>query len=73
MVNIGTRITFRGRFHVIVGVTPIGVTPCVVELEDVETSRVRSVQSDDPELSVVALQVDVDAEPDFRRKIALAA
>jgi hypothetical protein len=63
MLNIGTTISWRGRLHVVVGVTPIGVTPCMVELEDLETGRVRSGQSDDPELSVVPLRLD-DAQPD---------
>jgi hypothetical protein len=64
MLNIGTTINFRGRLHVVVGVTPFGVTPCVFELRDVEDGRVRSVQSDDPELSTVAPSPDLEAEPD---------
>lgn len=65
MLNIGTTITFQWRLHVIVGITPIGVTPCMVELEDLETGRVRSVQAGDPELTVVVPRVDVDAQPDL--------
>jgi hypothetical protein len=62
MFNIGTTITYRGRLHVVVGMSPMGVSPGVVELEDVETGRVRSVQSDDPELSAVTAPSDREAE-----------
>lgn len=52
MFEIGKIISYRGRLHVVVGVTPIGVTPCLVELEDAESGRVRSVQCDDPEIVI---------------------
>jgi hypothetical protein len=52
MFEIGKTISYRGRRHVVVGVTPMGVTPCLVELEDVESGRVRSVQCDDPEIVI---------------------
>jgi hypothetical protein len=52
MFEIGKTISYRGRLQVVVGVTPIGATPCLVELEDAETGRVRSVRCDDPELAI---------------------
>jgi hypothetical protein len=50
MFELGKSISYRGRLHVIVGVTPMGATPCLVGLEDAKSGRVRSVQYDDPEL-----------------------
>jgi len=50
MVDIGTLLTYRGRLHVVVGVTPIGATPRLVELEDVESGRIRRVEWTDPDL-----------------------
>jgi hypothetical protein len=50
MFELRKTISYRGRLHVIVGVTPMGATPCLVELEDAKSGRVRSVQCDDPEL-----------------------
>jgi hypothetical protein len=52
MFEIGKTISYRGRRHIVVGVTPMGVTPCLVELEDAESGRVRSVQCDDPEIVI---------------------
>ena len=46
MVDIGTLLTYRGRLHVVVGVTPIGATPRLVELEDVESGRVEWTDPD---------------------------
>jgi hypothetical protein len=45
--DIGTFIRYRGRLHVVVGVTPIGVYPRLVDLEDVESGRVRRLNPDD--------------------------
>ena len=50
MVDLGTLLTFRGRPHVVVGVTPIGATPRLVELEDAESGRIRRVEWSDPNL-----------------------
>jgi hypothetical protein len=50
MFEIGKTIRYQGRLHVVVGVTPIGATPCLLELEDAESGRVLSVDCDDPEL-----------------------
>jgi hypothetical protein len=41
--KIGTIIGYRGRLHVVVGVTPMSVTPQLVELEDRESGRIRRV------------------------------
>ncbi len=50
MFKIGTIVSYRGRLHVVVGVTPISVTPQLVELEDQENGRIRSVPSGDLQL-----------------------
>ena len=50
MVDLGTLLTYRGRLHVVVGVTPIGCTPQLVELEDAESGRIRRVAWADPDL-----------------------
>ena len=48
MVDLGTLLTYRGRLHVVVGVTPMGATPRLLELEDVESGRIRRVEWTDP-------------------------
>lgn len=50
--EIGTIISYRGRLNVVVGVTPIGVTPTLLELEDTQSGRIRRVRGDDPQLVV---------------------
>jgi hypothetical protein len=50
MVDLGTHLTYRGRLHVVVGVTPIGATPRLLELEDIESGRLRRVEWADPGL-----------------------
>lgn len=50
MVDLGTLLTYRGRLHVVVGVTPMGATPRLLELEDVESGRIRRVEWTDPGL-----------------------
>jgi hypothetical protein len=50
MVDLGTLLTYRGRRHVVVGVTPMGATPRLFELEDVESGRIRHVEWTDPGL-----------------------
>jgi hypothetical protein len=50
MFKIGTIVSYRGRLHVVVGTTPIGVTPALLELEDTESGRIRRVRRDDPHL-----------------------
>ena len=50
--EIGTIISYRGRLHVVVGRTPMSVTPPLLELEDTESGRIRRVRGDDPQLVV---------------------
>jgi len=50
MVDLGTLLTYRGRLHVVVGVTPMGATPRLFEIEDVESGRIRRVEWTDPGL-----------------------
>ncbi len=50
MFKIGTIVSYRGRLHVVVGVTPMSVTPQLVEIEDRESERIRSVPPDDLQL-----------------------
>jgi hypothetical protein len=50
--KIGTIVSYRGRLHVVVGITPMSVTPPVLELEDSESGRIRRIRGDDPELVV---------------------
>jgi len=40
--EIGTIVSYRGRLHVVVGVTPMSV-PQLVEIEDRESGRIRLV------------------------------
>ncbi len=50
MFRIGTIVSYRGRLHVVVGVTPMSVTPQLVELEDRESEWIRRVPYDDLQL-----------------------
>ncbi len=50
MFKIGTIVSYRGRLHVVVGVTPMSVTPELVEIEDRENERIRSVPPDELQL-----------------------
>jgi len=50
MVDLGTLLTYRGCPHVVVGVTPLGATPRLFELKDVESGRIRRVEWTDPGL-----------------------
>ena len=50
MFKIGTIVSYRGRLHVVVGVTPMSMTPQLVELEDQESGRIRRVPSGDLQL-----------------------
>jgi len=52
--EIGTIVSYRGRLHVVVGMTPMSVTPPLVELEDAESGRTGRVRVDDPQLVVEA-------------------
>jgi len=48
--EIGTIVSYRGRLHVVVGVTPMSVTPQLVEIEDRESGRIRRVPYADLQL-----------------------
>jgi hypothetical protein len=48
--KIGTIVSYRGRLHVVVGVTPMSATRQLVELEDRESGRVRRVPYGDLQL-----------------------
>jgi hypothetical protein len=48
--KIGTIVIYRGRLHVVVGVTPMSATPQLVELEDRESRRIRRVPYGDLQL-----------------------
>ena len=48
--EIGTHVSYKGRLYVVVGFTPIGVTPRLLELEDVQSGRIRELESSDPDL-----------------------
>jgi hypothetical protein len=49
--EIGTHVSYKGRLYVVVGFTPIGVTPRLLELEDVQSGRIREVEPSDPDLA----------------------
>jgi hypothetical protein len=53
MFNLGTKASYRGRLYSVVGVAPIGLVPCLVELEDAETGHIRSIETNRPELVIV--------------------
>jgi hypothetical protein len=50
--EIGTHVSYKGRLYVVAGFTPIGVTPRLLELEDVQSGRIREVEPSDPALAV---------------------
>ena len=50
MFKIGTIVSYRGRLHVVVGVTPMSVTPQLVEIEDRESGRIRRAPDGDLQL-----------------------
>ena len=50
--EIGTIVSYQGRLFVVLGVTPMSVTPALLELEDTENGSTRRVRADDPELVV---------------------
>jgi hypothetical protein len=63
MVDLGTLLTYRGRLHVVVGVTPMGATPRLLELEDVESGRIRRVEWTDPGLDTSPRQTRDREDP----------
>ncbi len=51
-LEIGTNVRYQGRLYVVLGITPMSVTPPLLELEDTENGGTRPVRADDPELVV---------------------
>jgi hypothetical protein len=49
--KIGTIVSYQGRLHVVVGVTPMSVTPQLVEIEGRQSGRIRRVPAGDLQLS----------------------
>jgi hypothetical protein len=66
--EIGTRVRYRGRLHIVVGFTPMGVTPRLLDLEDVQSGRIRQVKPTDPDLELEPIERaemrEVDEPPD---------
>jgi hypothetical protein len=50
--EIGTIVSYQGRLYVVLGVTPMSVTPALLELEDTENGSTRRVRADNPKLVV---------------------
>ena len=48
-LHIGERVTFRDRAYIVRGISPMGVTPCRVHLEDPETGEEVEADADDLE------------------------
>jgi hypothetical protein len=47
ILQIGMPVTYRGRAHVVAGISPMGVTPQVVELRDIDAGCTRTVSVTD--------------------------
>jgi hypothetical protein len=52
LFEIGTIVSYQGRLYIVLGVTPMSVTPALLELEDTENGNIRRVRADDTELVV---------------------
>jgi hypothetical protein len=52
LLEPGTLVAYRGRPHVVVGVTPMSIIPHAVELEDVSSGRISSVDVSDRQLQI---------------------
>jgi hypothetical protein len=52
MLELGTVVSYRGRLQVVIGVTPMGASPQALELEDLDSGRIRSVERADPDLVI---------------------
>jgi hypothetical protein len=50
ILEIGMAMTHRGRAHVVAGISPVGVTPQVVDLRDIEVGCIRTVSVTDESL-----------------------
>ena len=52
LFEIGTIVSYQGRLYVVLGVTPMSVTPALLEVEDTENGSIRRVRADEAELVV---------------------
>jgi len=52
LLEFGRLVVYRGRPHVVIGVTPMSVIPHAVELKDVSSGRIRSVDVSDGQLQI---------------------
>ena len=52
LFEIGTIVSYQGRLYVVLGVTPMSVTPALLEVEDTENGSIRRLRADDAELIV---------------------
>jgi len=43
MFKLGDTVSYHGRAHVVVGTDPVSVTPRLIEIEDVDSGRIRRV------------------------------
>jgi hypothetical protein len=53
-LKIGMLVTYHARQHVVVGITPMSVTPQLLELEDADSGRTRHVKSTDRDLELAS-------------------
>jgi hypothetical protein len=60
LYEIGTIVSYQGRLYVVRGVTPMSVTPALLELEDTENGNTRRVRADDAELVRVTKRPSAD-------------
>jgi hypothetical protein len=47
MVEIRDTLSYQGRGHLVLGMTPMSVTPRLIEIEDTDNGRIRSVSPDE--------------------------
>jgi len=52
LFEIGTIVSYQGRLYVVLGGTPMSVTPALLEVEDTENGSIRRVRADEAELVV---------------------
>ena len=46
MFKLGDTVNYHGRAHVVVGSDPMSVTPRLIEVEDIDSGRIRRVAPD---------------------------
>ena len=62
-MHLGELVTYQGRRYVVVGVTPMSVTPFSLELEDPETNRTIWVEWPPQPVERAALRLAEDDNP----------